>query len=83
MRVRAGKSAVEAHCDVLSGDPHDKHQAERVKRKRERLGIVDAPLDLAGWRGEGWHTFFQVQRRAFAALEAPAKEDGGRLSNIA
>ena len=83
VRAQTRNGAVEAYCDVLSGDPHDKHQAQRVKRKREHLGIVDAPLDTAGWQADGWNTFFQAQRRAFAALETPANEDGGRRANIA
>ena len=83
VRAHTRNGVVEAYCDVLSGDPHDKHQAQRVKRKREHLGIVDAPLDLAGWQADGWNTFFQAQRRAFAALETPANEDGGRRANIA
>jgi 2-methylcitrate dehydratase PrpD len=83
VRAHTRNGVVEARCDVLSGDPHDKHQAQRVKRKRECLGIIDAPLDPTGWQDDGWHTFFQAQRCAFAALKAPAKEVVGRLSNIA
>lgn len=83
VRAHTRKGVVEAQCAVLSGDPHDRHQAERVKRKREALGAAGLPLDLASWQGDGWHTFFQAQRRTFAVLEVPTKEDTGRLSNIA
>jgi 2-methylcitrate dehydratase PrpD len=83
VRIHTRDGAAETLCEVLSGDPHDRHQAQHVQRKRECLGVVDAPLDPAGWCGDGWHTFFQAQRRVFAALDVPVKEDAGRLSNIA
>lgn len=83
VRATSGRSAIEACCDTLPGDPHDTHQTECVERKCESLGSADVPLDSAGWHDAGWYTFFQTQRRAFAALEAPAEEDAGRLSNIA
>lgn len=83
VRAHTRKGVLEAQCAVLSGDPHDRHQAERVKRKREALGAAGLSLDLAGWQGDGWQTFFQAQRRAFAALEACTKEETRRLSNIA
>lgn len=82
-RAQTRNGVVEVLCEVLSGDPHDKHQAQGVARKREQLGMVDAPLDAASLRGDGWQRFFQAQVGAFASLNAPAKEDAGRLSNTA
>ena len=83
VRAHTPQGMMEAECTVLPGDPHDKDQAELVKQKRERLGPTDIPFDPAGWQAGGWNTFFQAQRRIFAALKVPTREDAGRLSNIA
>lgn len=81
--VHTRKGTVEARCDVLSGDPHDQDQAHLVGKKHERFGPGGVPFDSAGWQAGGWNSFFEVQRRRFAATKLPTKENMGRLSDIA
>lgn len=78
VRAHTGRRAVETQCGVLPGDPHDGRQAECVMQKCRRFGLADALFDPADWQ-----TFFQTQRRTFAAFEMPAEDDTRRLSNTA